>query len=808
MIASRRPWLVTLLVGTALAVWIFWLRAPSFGVTMWNVDETIHSAAARVLLEGGVMYRDAIDQRTPLTYYAFAAIFKVAGLNNLFAVRVVIAAMIVAIAVLLFVLGRRLRNPATGLFAAFIYAALTSYLLFPGDLYAAHTEWFVALFTTLGGVLFLTSRSLPSNRRAAAIGICFALAFLSKQPALTDLGAPLGTLLYLGLARVFPWREILRRGLALLAGFTVLTGLVVLLLVAAGAGSAFLFYAFTYNLAYYGPEVTWSARLLSPSSFFLRLAEHYPLVLVAGLASAAAIALRIAQFRPSPAIAAHRGRECYLLLWCATSLVGAMSSGRDYDHYFFQCLPPFSLMAAWLPGLLIEHLRNAERERAASSLRRALLWLATLPAAALAFNLLATPPAARRVTFPPLDPALPIAAFIREHSQPADRIFAWGYNPDIYLYADRSPASRFLYCSFQTGLIPWTNEDPSIDTAYAIVPGSMDTLLADLAKNDPAFIIDCGVGPHRRFTKYPLKNFTPLRDFVEARYVQIDPARYLPYGFRLWMRKAPPAAAPVTPSPSHATPPSVWGPSRVGTGTSLFTVAHELPSPDLTRLSLLLNDAEVAAVAFPPATSMNIQVPLTFDAPTETPHRLQALAHFSDGTHSLGAPLELTVVPLDTRAETQSAFSLPRLAGSVPAEGVRALFDPRVDIDDGRTRTFALHAPSFISYTVPPDTRAIRGRFGLPPGAYAPENPGPSDGADFIIRAVDASGTTHTLLHRTLDPARNPADRPTQSFHLSFDHLTAPLRLEFEITAGPTGNAASDWTFWSDLILETSAAQP
>ena len=32
---------------------------------MWNVDETIHATVAEVLLDGGTLYRDAIDQRTP-----------------------------------------------------------------------------------------------------------------------------------------------------------------------------------------------------------------------------------------------------------------------------------------------------------------------------------------------------------------------------------------------------------------------------------------------------------------------------------------------------------------------------------------------------------------------------------------------------------------------------------------------------------------------------------------------------------------------------------------------------------------------
>jgi len=70
---------------------VFLLRGPTFDTPVWNVDEAIHASVARTLLDGGVLYRDAVDQRTPLTYYVFAAIFAVAGPNNLWAVHAVLA---------------------------------------------------------------------------------------------------------------------------------------------------------------------------------------------------------------------------------------------------------------------------------------------------------------------------------------------------------------------------------------------------------------------------------------------------------------------------------------------------------------------------------------------------------------------------------------------------------------------------------------------------------------------------------------------------------------------------------------------
>ena len=89
--ATVRPRLLLAFAALALAVGALWLRWPTLGFSLWNVDEAIHAAAARTILDGGVLYRDAADIRNPLTYYAMAGIFAVAGENNLWAVRAVYA---------------------------------------------------------------------------------------------------------------------------------------------------------------------------------------------------------------------------------------------------------------------------------------------------------------------------------------------------------------------------------------------------------------------------------------------------------------------------------------------------------------------------------------------------------------------------------------------------------------------------------------------------------------------------------------------------------------------------------------------
>ena len=60
------------------------------------------------------MYRDAIDQRTPLTYYIVAACFWLCGANNMWAIHALLAGMITATAMGVFLIGRRWRGPAAG----------------------------------------------------------------------------------------------------------------------------------------------------------------------------------------------------------------------------------------------------------------------------------------------------------------------------------------------------------------------------------------------------------------------------------------------------------------------------------------------------------------------------------------------------------------------------------------------------------------------------------------------------------------------------------------------------------------------
>lgn len=685
---------LALLAGGLIAA-ALWLRWPGLGFNVWNVDEAIHAAAARTLLDGGVLYRDAIDQRTPISYYAVAATFAIAGENNLWAVRAVIAALIGLTACCLYLAGRNRQRPVAGGTAALLYVVLGSSLLAPGDANAANTEWFLAFFSAAAAALFL-SNPRPGNGRTFLTGTLLGCAFLSKQPALLELAAPAAALGCLAWQRTLSLPALVGRTLALAAGWLAPVAVAAAYFAAHDALADGFFYTWTYNLSVYGREITFADRCNSLRLFGSLLADSQPIFLLLWIGGAAVAIHRLMQRQPTPSENETNPATAYLIVWTLAAIGGAVSGGRDFQHYFIQALPALALGGGFALDRAIRLIR-------ASGAHPGVRLFSALAVIGVGYQLGAAALTARHRTLP-TDPSLRVSAYIREHSSAADRIFVWGFHPDIYLHSDRRPASRFLYASFLTGLIPWTNTAPERDTAYAVVPGAMATLLRDLAANTPRFIVDCSAGPNRHWQKYPLGKFPPLYAYVQEHYQIIESHQFVPQGFRLYQRRLPADSAGNAPADAG------------------------------------LSESVVKTLAIA----------------------------------TLGPPL----VPQRGRAPHGAAFAMT----------------------EGRAEYFA-HAPSELSYRVPAGTGALRGGFGIRPGAYAPENAGATDGAEFVIRWVHPDGTAETLLRRLLEPRQSPTDRGIQSFRVELPSRTDG-ELVLQILPGPHDNPASDWTFWCDLALE------
>ncbi|MEO0601205.1 MAG: hypothetical protein AAF211_07200, partial [Myxococcota bacterium] len=76
----------------------------------------------------------------------------------------------------------------------------------------------------------------------------------------------------------------------------------------------------------------------------------------------------------------------------------------------------------------------------------------------------------------PIDHQGELAAWLQEHTEPDDKVFVWGFDPVIYVWSQRRPASRLIY-HFPLAL-------RGADHAFWL-----DVLMQDLERTQPPVIV-------------------------------------------------------------------------------------------------------------------------------------------------------------------------------------------------------------------------------------------------------------------------------------------------------------------------------
>jgi hypothetical protein len=77
-----------------------------------------------------------------------------------------------------------------------------------------------------------------------------------------------------------------------------------------------------------------------------------------------------------------------------------------------------------------------------------------------------------------------------------------------------------------------------------------------------------------------------------------------------------------------------------------------------------------------------------------------------------------------------------------------------------------------------------------------------TDGVEIVAAVTGANGDRTVLDHRLLNPRDIPADRGPQLIDWNFDLPSDATEFELSINAGPSGNAARDWTGLSPVTID------
>ena len=452
---------------------------PVFGTRFLN-DMAFYSLFADKLLAGGVLYRDAMDTKPPLVFLHYALVFKVFGLNNVAAVKVVTMLWLGASALIMVTLRRALAPAAAVPAIAAPLFVLASFAGWGQDFLSSNTEILANLFI-VAGVWLLVARDMGRRPlHLVAGGACIGIASFYRYQSGAALLAYAATMLL----RHRQFDRKLVRVLLVGAGCVLPVAAFVAYYARIGAlDDLRLFLAYQRHYTRDADDLYWPEAL---GQIGKTVAGLWPLLLLAAWQAATILRKRAMASR----------QEIFQLTFAAFSAVPFFLGGRLFPHYFVQAIPPLVLLAA----------DRLEIARAAPDPARKpwRAWfeahaLAIMVAAAAVFTAINGAYFWTRKDDPPRSD---LVAFVAAHSQPTDQVLLWTWRPELLFQTGRTFATRQLVNGPLIGL-PYRRRPGQRRSG---VPGLWPIYLRDLAAAPPKLIFDAPPGR----SEWPIERFPQL----------------------------------------------------------------------------------------------------------------------------------------------------------------------------------------------------------------------------------------------------------------------------------------------------------
>jgi hypothetical protein len=511
-------------------------------------DEAYALAFARRMLEGrNLPYVDAVSQRGPLFYWLVALAVKIFGFGTWMPVRALMLVFMSLTATFGFLAACCARRSLAGAVMALVYFTLCWRTYGEGAAgygFACNSEHCANAFG-LAALLLLTMTlagrtGRPSLARLGLAGGLVMLSGLCKQVGLVVV-VPMGLWVVAAAASRRDLPVVTRRWMvgAFALGFIAPFVLLLARYAVAGELRALYYYTVAYNFEIYVPAIHGPER----ARFWHQLIDWHAesLLMLLGLAGSC-IALSFARSKRGPwlreflRVYAANGFDIVAGASAVLTLFSASMVFRMWGHYYVQVFPWVALAG----GVLLDRasgLRVLARSPGRAFLVRGAILVPLIGMTNVGFALRSkeyTYSSEIRQAFETRDS--PECRFLDEKTKPGDSIFVWGFAPMPYVACNRRPASRFVFTIYPAGVVPWV-KTPRDEEEARVVPGSRETLLADLRKDMPAAILDAKESLLGR----SMMDYAFMRDFVEANYCEYDDHTH---AVRAWLRKPDSGCAP------------------------------------------------------------------------------------------------------------------------------------------------------------------------------------------------------------------------------------------------------------------------
>ena len=432
----------------------------------FGADQAIFAEIGRTIWQGGMPYTDAWDQKPPAIFLIYAVAIR-GPLGLMRNVRAFDLAWLSLTVVVLIELGRRWWTLRAGAIAGLLYGAL--YVTTTGYWHSAQPDGFIALPLALALLLYdaaarRTVHGRLRSRRIRRVGLLVAagllLGFAFQLRFIMALLVPFIPLVELG---AVPRRERLRlwldRMVWLGVGFAFFQGVLVLYLAVGGALGEYIAAArfasgYTSLGGPYSPEGLTTSNYLSTVRLSFLFWALGRLVLTAPAIIGGFFGVFVLRER----------RVQQLVLFVVLGYVGIAAQAKFFPYHYLYLLPFMALLGGWAWDQAFRLLRRT-RGRSLATTGGALL---------VGGLLLSTPevvdnawwqwkghveyytrPEARESYYDFFGPwnggtfsyraSRETAYYLERRTEPTDRLYVWGYDPLIYLLAQRPSASRFVY---------------------------------------------------------------------------------------------------------------------------------------------------------------------------------------------------------------------------------------------------------------------------------------------------------------------------------------------------------------------------
>lgn len=390
---------------------VLFLRLPSLFEPNRYADEDIYLTIGMALREGRVLYRDIHDNKPPLIYFTAAVARNVTSFRFILLLwNLIHVAIFYQLAKL--ILGNNRRE----IIVCILFVILSTLPLLEGNI--ANGEIFMIMPITAAMWLFWKNQASDSFKLFLGVGGLLALGFLFKVTAVFEAVA-IGTfMLFYQPKRI--WGLILGFGLPIIISI----GLAYLW----GAGGIYVRTALLQNIGYLS---SWTGG--SSSGLLGRAAMIFTLM---GLVF----------------LMRHRLNRSFIFLavWSLMSLLGALLSSRPYPHYLLQIVAPFTLLMGTV-----------------ALSRRAVAWSVVVLTTAFTIWQIVTVGFWYYPSWPyylnflqyttgqiskfehdnffqGVSRNKAVSSYVKQHTQPGERIFVWGTAPAIYVLANRLPVGKYV----------------------------------------------------------------------------------------------------------------------------------------------------------------------------------------------------------------------------------------------------------------------------------------------------------------------------------------------------------------------------